>query len=598
MKKLAIDGPQFQDEYYREPLPRLPPFASGEVPNAGQIVDNIYQQLVAKGVPPGIALQQAQQFRQMMYNSQLTPDSNNLKLMHDAAAGFTALDPTQILASKQLFANPLAAQQHSQFLEGSPTAQRLLAMGNRSWRNSDPDTQYQQAVAVMSEQVRAKMRAEGNPIGIADARRIAERYLGGPEAFKRELSNANSFASPTHFGDLSESLGYNVGLGAGIHTLQDAFMGGQGQPTGWRATAADMKKSLMPFSGVGGEVQMARNNLQAAMRSGNPALIAQARQEYTAVAKRMAQGLSGTLGNLVPAGMNALPLAFGADQALRRNLRGESSGDFVKRMFSVGLPGDQFNMDVDDWITAGSIAPHAAAQGYLFNTLPRQLGEGFKTDPLRAIKRTLSKGSLVSEAPDVLTDLAHLGFGSPAAQRQLATEIMSRQRVLDKRHKLLGISANMDPFNDGGALEGIGQRGIFNLIRSNFRNAGAGDVLGGVLQSGTDLALAPLRLGAQGVGALGDVASFVGNRLGYKIDPTLGSKLRQHLDPTTATRAWGDNLAHLVSRARGTPLEQAENFIVPNRSRTEPAAAREEIKAIDAADAAPRRTYGLSKVLK
>lgn len=581
---LPPDMPQ-NGPAYANPLvsaPRLPLFSGGQVPNDDAIVSQIFHKLRASGVPAGVALQQAESLRQMMHNSTYGPNSDNLSLMHDSAAGYTILSPQEILTTKQLFANPAAAAQNAEFLSGSPTAQRLLMAGSRSWRNSDPDTQYQQARQILAEQIRAKAQAEGRPIGLADARMYAENYLGGPEAFKQELSVVNSPAAPYSAGRLSESLGLNVGLGAGIHTIQDLVTGGGGVgPTGWRATSRDISNALMPGLTGSTALDEAHKTLQQAMRSGNASAVAAARKNFAEAATR-ATGTFGGLGKIPSTALEALPAIFGTEAAFGRNLRGESSLDFAKRLVGAGIPGEQWNVDKSDLISAFGAIPETAAQAYQFNTLPRQLGQNLS---LRNAKGVIGKGSLVADAPAAFTDILQQAFGTDAARRQVASEAMGRERDLAKRVALGGVSTNLNPFENGGALEDMHNRGLFGLIKNRFRDAGAMDVLAGGLQSGVDVLGAGARLGAQGLGAGVDLATGLARLVGVPksiADPTLGSRVRAHTDINTATRAWADTASELVNRARqGTwtgGTSSVENLPAgPNRARDEAADARKAI---------------------
>lgn len=548
-------------------IPSVPVPWGTEIPHADSVQDSIFRDLVSKGVPAGVALQQAQASRAMMHNVGINSDGySQAQLMRDAAMGYTSLSPAQIYGIRSLFADPANAEGYGNVLS-SPAAHVLLNRGMGSWKDADPDTAYQQALRVTAEQIRANLADRGTPISTEDAYRIAQRYIGDKAHFNNFNDITNSAGSGKAVGEINENLGTNLGLGAGMHVFQDAFLGHGAPNVGWKATLQDAKQSVLPFSGITRPVDEARSALQAAMRSGDQVAISTARNNLFAAASKAPGGLSG-LGNAVPAAFGAMPLAFGGYQALSNNYRGETATDFLKRMAGVGYPGTQFDVDRDDAITMASIIPHAMAQGYMFNTLPTQLGSQLKSNPVGALRNSLYKGTLVSTAPEALTRAAALRFGSDNAKAFEARRILNERNEMAKKHELGGMTANMSLDGSGGALEGISSRGIFGQMRNNFEGAGAGDMLMGGLQSLADVGMAPMRMAAQyGVGVPTDIATTVANAFGANVDKTLGSKARNFADPSTALSQLHNSLAETTSGTDEKGLrEMATRQGLPNRA--------------------------------
>ncbi len=584
------------DDYRTNPT-FVRPASGGEIPQADELVQHIYQELTQKGVAPGIAWQQAQSLRHQMYNN-VVGDTNSLSLLNDAQSGYTALNPHQLLTARQIFADPAEAQQNAEAFKDSPTATRLINRGARSWQNADPGTAYQQAIQVMTEQIRAEARANGQALDFSTARQIAERHLGNQDDFRASLNIANSPSSSGHLSSNANELGSNLGFGAGMHMLSDTFMPPTegAVRTGWRGAYDDLKESLNPLGGTnsfGAKLQQAKGNIANALHgpipegltaADRPGLVQKARQEFSALVSSGGTA-KGLLGRAVPGVMNSFPAIFGVQKAFGENINGETAGEFAKRLGGFGLPGNLNHTNVDDWITAGSAIPHAAAQGYMFNTLPRELAQSFHgpLGPWAGGMRAVAKGNLVSELPGAATSLARLAFGTDRGQRHEANRVLDEEAAMDRRAAAGGITTNMTPWGDGGAFEGGSNKGLPGMWKNRFRGASPLDILGGTLETATRAAGAYPSLIAHGIGSAADlVGSGVNTLAGHElVSPRFGTELRSVADPATMVSAGRRWFSHGIANLKGTTLDAIGNKQVTDRLPAEAAETNAANRLID-----------------
>lgn len=516
-------------------IPGRPQSWEANVEGTDDLMQRVYHDLVEKGVPAGIAMQQAGATLGLMRNSLIDSSGYNQgKLMNDARRGYTGLSPTQIYGLQSLFADPARAESFSNVLS-SPTAHRLLSQGMGSFNNADPDTRYQFALKAFSEEIKNSALARGVPISNEEARQIAiSRYLGDRAHFDMHNDVANQAGSPAAVDRLTSDVGTNLGLGAGMHAIQDTLFGGAAPNVGWRGLAKDLKESVYPFGGATSELNAAKNALTIATRSGDPIAMANARKAMFEAAK----GSMGSSHSALGAPMTALrgvPLVFGAAEAMGRGYRGENALDFGKRMLGIGYPGNIRDVDVNDALTLGSIPAYAAAQGYLFNRAPTLLGAGLKTNPLGALTSMSYKAPAVMALPGAFDRIMHSQFGDDNAKAHAARRLGNMQADRARHHELGGWSTHLDPSGYGGALEGMDRRGLFNLIRTRGEGAGVGDYVMGGLQTAQDALMTPARLAAQyGVAAPLDILSTAINAGAGRrvIDPTIGSRAQSFVDPT------------------------------------------------------------------
>jgi hypothetical protein len=230
-----------------------------------------------------------------------------------------------------------------------------------------------------------------------------------------------------------------------------------------------------------------------------------------------------------------------------RGYRGEDALTFGKRMLGVGYPGNVMDVDRNDALTLGSIPAYAAAQGYLFNRAPTLMGAGMKTNPLGAMTGMARKAPGVMAIPGAFDRIMHSEFGDDNAKAMEARRIGNMKADRRRQHELGGWSTHLNPEGEGGALEGMGRRGLFNLIRTRGEGAGAGDYVMGGLQTAEDALITPARLAAQyGIAMPLDILSTAINSYAGKnvVDPTIGSRVQAFADPMkregAIVEAWND----------------------------------------------------------